>query len=457
MMPRRLATAAALAALAAPAPAQAGWTEIWPTPTPPPRTGHALAHDAAGGRTVLFGGFGAGAPLGDTWCWDGAGWTAATPPASPPPRLGHVMAYHPATSRIVMFGGGGVLSGSDRDDTWEFDGATWQQVSPAHRPGARRMAQIALDPHSGHLLLFGGGAGQALLPTFDDTWHWNGADWSQLQPANRPPARARHAMAGDPARSAIVMFGGSGGYFGPTFGDTWIWNGADWSNPSPSPAPVARRDHTMSFDSRNQTVVLQGGPFFDTATWHWDGARWFADTRHGPPALGRHAMANDVQRQRNVLFDGSSAATPRTWEYDPGPRSLWTPGGSGCPGTLGVPTLARSLASPVSPSYDLELRYPVSATLALFVFGLDATTWQGFGLPLSLAPVGMPGCDLHVRPDATALFNLWNGSLTVNLPFAGNVGLAGLDLHAQAFVLDAGANPAGAVASNSGTARAGMF
>ena len=63
-----------------------------------------MAYDAARHRTVMFGGFDAGV-IGDTWELDGATWRQRSPATSPPPRYQTAMAYDAARGRVVLFGG----------------------------------------------------------------------------------------------------------------------------------------------------------------------------------------------------------------------------------------------------------------------------------------------------------------------------------------------------------------
>ena len=68
----------------------------------PERTYAAMAYDSARDRLVLFGGSG----LNDTWEFDGNGWTNVTPAnGNPEGRWRHGMAYDASRRRVVMFGG----------------------------------------------------------------------------------------------------------------------------------------------------------------------------------------------------------------------------------------------------------------------------------------------------------------------------------------------------------------
>ena len=63
-----------------------------------------MVYDAATGNVVLFGGVrprGTGfADLNDTWTWDGTTWAKQAPATSPPNRTMHWVAYDAATSKI---------------------------------------------------------------------------------------------------------------------------------------------------------------------------------------------------------------------------------------------------------------------------------------------------------------------------------------------------------------------
>jgi len=58
----------------------------------------------------------------------------------------------------------------------------------------------------------------------DDTWEWDGDNWSQQVIPPSPAARASHAMVFDSVRGMSFLFGGYPSYFlSPTFlGDTWL-------------------------------------------------------------------------------------------------------------------------------------------------------------------------------------------------------------------------------------------
>jgi IPT/TIG domain-containing protein/galactose oxidase-like protein len=242
----------------------ASWTNVFTPSSPPPRQQFAMVYDSARGRTVMFGGNNLFVDLGDTWEWDGSVWVQANPATSPSPRRGHAMAFDSIRNRVVLFGG---FDGSTYvNDTWEWDGSNWTQISPANSPSPRTQATMTFDAANGVSVLVGGVAGcsRSSCNQFDETWTWNGADWTQAAPAHSPGPRAVHALVFDPTIGAVVFFGGYFNLSGPVIipllqNDTWLWTGADWIQANPSTFPSPRRDFGAAFDPATGHTMLFGG------------------------------------------------------------------------------------------------------------------------------------------------------------------------------------------------------
>ena len=188
-------------------------------------------------------------------------------------------------------------------DTWVWDGTDWTEIDPPNSPPARARGVMALDPTSGHLILFGGeGAGGTLL---SDTWRWDGVNWTELTPAHHPSARVHAGAASDPDHGEIVLFGGRGE--GNTFlADTWTWNGTDWTEESPTNHPSAREGPAMTFDDVHDEVVFWGGragtTYFED-TWTWNGSDWSNENPiHHPQERDFASMAFDPSVGEVMLF-----------------------------------------------------------------------------------------------------------------------------------------------------------
>jgi hypothetical protein len=129
------------------------------------------------------------------------------------------MAYDTATQTAVLFGGNG--NGSECfTDTWTWNGTTWVQQFPASAPSARAGASMVYDATLGEIVLFGGDANNIWEDSLNDTWTWNGTNWTEIYPATVPPNRYAFGMDYDPANKAVFMFGGYSS--GPARGDTWL-------------------------------------------------------------------------------------------------------------------------------------------------------------------------------------------------------------------------------------------
>jgi hypothetical protein len=60
---------------------------------------------------------------------------------------------------------------------------------------------------------------------------WDETAWTQRYPAQSPGPRVRSALAYDPARHQVLLFGGSEALAGDPvvpMGDTWAWDGSNW-------------------------------------------------------------------------------------------------------------------------------------------------------------------------------------------------------------------------------------
>ena len=290
---------------------QSGWTQQFPAQVPSGRNFHAMVYDGARNEVVLFGGIVNNSHvLGDTWVWNGLNWIQKSPPDSPPPRFGHAMAYDAVRHEVVLFGG---LSenGSGDSKTWVWNGATWTQVFAATNPPPRDLAAMTYDSVRGETVMF---AGRDLRSgsLLDDTWLWDGVNWTQAFPAAHPAARIAHAITFDASRAEVLLFGGRLAAFPSSFGDTWVWNGVNWTERFPATRPPPTGGHALVYEVVGVQVILFGGydngAFSRSDTWSWNGTDWTQLVPGtSPPARTNHAMAYDSIFREIVLFGGGSA------------------------------------------------------------------------------------------------------------------------------------------------------
>ncbi|MBI5290462.1 MAG: hypothetical protein HY872_01130, partial [Chloroflexi bacterium] len=289
---------------------QAGWARISPV-GPSPRYIHSMAFDSARGKAVLFGGA-TPAFNDETWEWNGMNWTLETPTTKPSPRYYSAMAYDSVRGKAILFGG---FDGGYRDDTWEWDGTNWTIRTPVNKPSVQLWHAMTFDSARAKVVLFGGHV-YATGTHSDETWEWDGTNWTKRNPVNKPSARVWHAMAYDSARGKVVLFGGDNGA-----DETWEWDGTDWTLLNPAHKPSARQQHALAYDSSRERVFLFGG--FNTGVgslddaWEWNGTDWISLVGTiKPSARDWHAMVFDAVRGKIVVFGGEAPLNGETWEWD---------------------------------------------------------------------------------------------------------------------------------------------
>jgi hypothetical protein len=240
-----------------------------------------MAYDPDREVIVLYGGNAAGWPYENTtWEFDGADWLSITTTLSPAARHGMAMAYDSDRQVMVLFGG------ADPDNlvlnqTWEYTNTDWAQVSPATSPLSRTHHSLVTGP-GGAIYLFGGNAAPAgaASPTyFNDLWQYENGVWTDVAPTgDKPPARARAALAYDSANNRLLLFGGRSAT-GALLADLWAfdlstetWQFLD--DGGGGGGPPARLGHSLTYDPALGAAVLVGGSLDngDTRlgdTWHY--------------------------------------------------------------------------------------------------------------------------------------------------------------------------------------------
>lgn len=184
------------------------------------------AYDSARGKIVAYGGRRSGVDSGLTHEWDGTSWTQVAG-NGPAPRAGQAMAYDSVRERVVLVGGFpiGETCTNYFGDTWGWDGAGWTLLADADAgPGPRGDCGLAFDEARGVLVLYGGFrlcAGQ-----LGDTWEFDGTTWTNRTPAPGPPA--------PPPSYWTAMYYNSDLHRVELFTPTdphalWSWDGQRWT------------------------------------------------------------------------------------------------------------------------------------------------------------------------------------------------------------------------------------
>ncbi|MFN7973533.1 MAG: hypothetical protein U0166_14480 [Acidobacteriota bacterium] len=282
-----------------------------------------MAFDVTRGRLIYFAGRN-GQSYGETFDYDGARWNDVTPTPSPSPRQALVMAYDSARGVVVVFGGSDAVG--YLNDTWEFRSGAWVP-GPAAPPGLapRDWPVLVFDESRAKIVLFGGRGGNGPQPTFfNDSWLYDGLSWvsGPVAPANMTP-RYGAAAAYDAGRAVTVMSGGTpDGY--AVLSDTWELGAAGWVQGVDAPVGVALQG--MAYHRPLAKLLMFGGIdatyTWRNDTWAYDRAAWTVVAP--PPAAlvprAMHSMAYDPERRRIVVRGGSDSSgqvLADTWELNP--------------------------------------------------------------------------------------------------------------------------------------------
>jgi cysteine-rich repeat protein len=284
------------------------WHGVWTA-----RVDHVAAYDVKRRRIVIFGGADRIGPTADLWERDDLRrWHRVMLPG-PPARRAAAMAYDTDREVMVLFGGtrgqGGPSAEGVLDDTWEYDGVHWREITAPAAPAPRHGAAMVFDPVRSRVVLFGGIGASG---HHNDTWEYDAGSgtWSEvaIDPTGRPGMRRQHGLAWDRARQRAVLFGG---VFGLSLGDTWEYTFATgWTSASPgTPQPAARFAAALAYsDSRG--VVLIGGTANDGVVWVYDGDSWSSVIAVNTPSHRVGATLTEVTDApfELVLIAGASPA-----------------------------------------------------------------------------------------------------------------------------------------------------
>ncbi|MBK8099349.1 MAG: hypothetical protein IPK26_19745 [Planctomycetes bacterium] len=409
--------------------------------------------DGARGRILLFGGIRAGIGVtSELLTWTGQQWQPLPATVQPPPRFSPVGAFDTRRDRIVMHGGFGTTT---LTDTWEYDGATWHQISTNATPSPPPTA-MAYDPVRGRCVAYGA---LVIGPfSFADTWLYDSTDWQSAGTTHQPPPRSAPVLVYDATHDAIAMYGG--GALGSTtvHTDTWWLQNGDWRQQNPQIRPPVAWTIGTHDPARGRLVLATSTPLASTqpgAWYEYDGLLWSRLPVQEGPAI-------DVVQSFRTLID------PRTgrpmvigvwgdiWTYVPPPVATFAPLGTGCSNGPSPRLAAAAGSTPqLGGTFTLEVT-GLPTPGALFVaYGFGHAAFLRRALPIELSALGQPDCLLWLEPSGLGAVVTHAGTVaTHSLALPANPALAGTRLVLQALPFDA-ATPLGIGApSNAGIATA---
>ena len=275
------------------------------------RRGMAAVFDSHRQVVVMFGGEDMGTVFDETWEFDGASWQQVSTPHTPPARFWHGMAYDTDRQVVVLFGG--FDEQTYFNDTWEYDGSDWAQVTTLEMPQPLAGFGMAYDSCRQKTVFFSGDVSWG-------TWEYDGTNWEKISVSNSPEFRWLSAITFDSVRCRAILFGGCGpGVIGRN--DTWEFDGANWVKVNTTNSPTPRWAHALAYDPILGKTILFGGygPEYPTGnalgdTWEYDGSNWVETSpNNSPSAREQHIMAYEGNHQKTLLFGGFGNGD--TWFY----------------------------------------------------------------------------------------------------------------------------------------------
>ncbi|MFQ6107886.1 MAG: Ig-like domain-containing protein, partial [Thermoplasmata archaeon] len=263
------------------------WIEMGALPAPESREGPGMCFSPERGTTILFGGYGSGTYWNDTWEYNYStdSWSRLAMPLTPPPRERPGMACDIHNHVVVVFGGfggGGILK-----DTWELDltqvDPSWTKISAPTSPAEMFSSPMVYDTVYRRVLL----VGQDFATQSMETWAYDALNdtWENRIPPSPPDERAGHAVAYNENSEMLVLHGGAKAL--TVLDDTWFYDyeANQWL---PGPTGPQLYDHSMVYRSRDASIYLFGGrtaTTFYRDTWKLSGGSWsLVPTPSSPPA-----------------------------------------------------------------------------------------------------------------------------------------------------------------------------
>jgi len=360
------------------------WNQIKPAALPPCVNEGQLTYQEANKTLVYTGGVCANAVGADeTYEWDGTTWNKITLVTIDSRVFGAAFAYDSERQVTTLFGGSPVV-GLPVSDTWLYGSGAWLPVSDLTRPGPRSLFTFTTDPVNNTIWMFGG---VDEVTTFSDFWRYDNGSWTEIAVQNGPVGCVTPTAAFDTDRSKLVVVCADAG-------STFEWDGTEWKSfTGLKTLPPFHRFASMSYDPTLKKTVLFGG--FDGSnyldqTWMWDGTSWTQQKKSPAPARSLASMWYDLTLKKTVIYGGIGrlTSTDRVTRYD----DMWTFDGNGwtqLKPTGGTPGMRYGAETAIDPRsnhvlvfgglrVDTEAPVPPSTTpTQVQVYVNDMWEWDG--------------------------------------------------------------------------------
>lgn len=377
------------------------WSVLTTTGAPPVCPSPEMAYDPADQYVVLVEECDNGNPwtyATFTWSYHAGTWTNLTGLGPRPTWAdgGEGLAYDAGDGYVVGFGGWNYTSdwrtcdAAGCNETWTFRGGVWtnRTNTVVGAPSDRWGVDLAYDPATGYVLMFGGhgvnlNAPHPLNYTNNETWAYAGGVWTNLTQVYGPHQRLFYSstMAFDPSIDGVVMFGGDywfDPYAGPIFpvNNTWCWgNCSAFTGPglgSVAASPAMDTLPVGGHASFAATPICRGGACPAETTFAWSLANGLGTLNTSMGASVQFTAGSAAGT--DTLFVNATL-NGRTVQGPPVPISI---------SALPVPTLNSVTVAPANSTLSIGQTETLTATATCHLNGEQATcpaglvyTWVG--------------------------------------------------------------------------------
>ena len=230
--------------------------------------------------------------------------------ANPRFGTGTVGIFDPVRGVTVVLAGSLGLVDAGQNETWIWDGQQWSQAQTALRPPTDNAHTMVFHAGLRKAVLFGGGRTDRVGAS-DELWAFDGQAWARVEVEGpRPPPRTGAALTYDASRGRLVLFGGcpdprvasEGNCREPNLGDLWELVDNRWVERPFVSGPGPINDGSFVYDPlRKRSYLVSNG---NDQVWSWNGVRWRQEPSLPVPASLAPGLVWDPYAERILMFDG---------------------------------------------------------------------------------------------------------------------------------------------------------
>src|SRR5216684_4464384 len=168
-------------------------------------------------------------------------------------------------------------------DTWEFDGTTWTQAADNGPDVAKPL--LVYDRARNKVLML---ATDTAFATHMYSYDAGAKSWTELKPTLLPPCVNEGMADYDTTRNLVVYTGGSCSS-STSLDETYEWDGSNWTKVTLNSDDGRVFGAAMAYDQAHQVMVLFGGLFTVTRyqTYIYTGGGWLSTASSQPVPRSR--------------------------------------------------------------------------------------------------------------------------------------------------------------------------